>query len=277
MTRTRSDFSAAMIVSVLLHGGVLVAALVSWPKEPTQVGTTVPVNIISNATYTDLRAAAQAAQEQMATTEQPVPDAPPEAAVEAPVPDPAPPAPVPAPVPAPSPVKPAPAVAKPTVDPTVKGVQKPAAKPQKALDLDALSASIAKSRPSGGKASSAAKGPTKQETALEARAAAGAGKGVSASALAGLVSQIERRWNPNCEVEGGRDVRVRVTFTLSATGQVVGAVEAGGQESSSNPVVRAAAERAIRAVRQAAADKALPREVYGQAWAPTFNAQEACQ
>ncbi|MES2723292.1 MAG: energy transducer TonB [Pseudomonadota bacterium] len=273
MARTGSDFSAAMIVSVLLHGGAIVAGLMSWPKDPPQVGTTVPVNIISNATYTDLRAAAQAAQEQMATTEQPVPDAPPEAAVEAPLPEPLP----PAPVPAPSPVKPAPAAAKPTVDPTAKGVQKPAAKPQKALDLDALSASIAKSRPAGGKSSSAAKGPTRQETALEARAAAGAGKGVSASALAGLVSQIERRWNPNCEVEGGRDVRVRVTFTLSATGQVVGAVEAGGQETSSNPVVRAAAERAIRAVRQAAADKALPREVYGQAWAPTFNAQEACQ
>lgn len=275
MTRTRSDFSAAMLVSVLLHGGALIAALISWPKAPAQVGTTVPVNIISNATYTDLRAAAQAAQEQMATTEQPVPDAPPEAAVEAPLPDPLPPAPAPQPAPTPTPVKPAPA--KPTADPIAKGQQKPAAKPQKALDLDALSASIAKSRPAGGKTSSAAKGPNKQETALEARAAAGAGKGVSASALAGLVSQIERRWNPNCEVEGGRDVRVRVTFTLSATGQVVGAVVAGGQESSSNPVVRAAAERAIRAVRQAAADKALPREVYGQAWAPTFNAQEACQ
>ncbi|MBP7651127.1 MAG: energy transducer TonB, partial [Phenylobacterium sp.] len=96
MTHTRSDFSAAMIVSVLLHGGVLVAALISWPKAPQQAGTTVPVNIISNATYTDLRAAAQAAQAQMATTEQPVPEAPPEAAIEAPVPDPAPPAPLPA-------------------------------------------------------------------------------------------------------------------------------------------------------------------------------------
>ena len=287
MTRTRSDFSAAMMVSVLLHGSALIAALISWPKEPKPVGTTVPVNIISNAAYTDLRAAAKAAKAQAAATEQPVPEAPPEPAAEAPLPDPAPPVPTPAPKPAPAkPVPtpaptptpvPAPTPAKPAVDPNAKAEQKPAPKPQKALDLDALSASIAKSRPSGGKASSAAQGPARQETALEARPAAGAGKGVSASALQGLVSQLQRRWNPNCEVEGGRDVRVRVTFTLSATGQVVGPVEAGGQENSSNPVVRAAAERAIRAVRQAAADKALPREVYGQAWAPTFNAQEACQ
>lgn len=274
MTRTRSDFSAAMLASLLLHGGVLVAALISWPwQKQLPAGTTVPVNIISNATYTDLRAAAQAAQEQAAATEAPVPDAPPEPALETPAPEPVPPAPQPAPTPAK-----APAAAKPTVDPTAKGQQKPApAKPQKALDLDALSASIAKSRPSGGKASSAAQGPARQETAREARPSAGAGKGVSASALAGLVSELQRRWNPNCEVEGGRDVRVRVTFTLSAGGQVVGPVEAGGQENSSNPVVRAAAERAIRAVRQAAAEKSLPREVYGQAWAPTFNAQEACR
>ncbi|MFZ3006030.1 MAG: hypothetical protein WA047_07615 [Phenylobacterium sp.] len=167
-------------------------------------------------------------------------------------------------------------MAKPTVDPNAKGVQKPAAKPQKALDLDALSASIAKSRPSGGKASSAAKGPTRQETALEARAAAGAGKGVSASALAGLREELNRRWNTNCEVEGGSDVKIRVTFTLSAAGQIIGPVEAGGSEHSSNPVVRAAAERAIRAVYRAASERALPRETFGNVWAPTFDGPTSC-
>ena len=32
------------------------------------------------------------------------------------------------------------------------------------------------------------------------------------------------RWNPNCEVEGGRDVLVRVAFKLGVGGQVVGDV-----------------------------------------------------
>ncbi len=265
MSSTRSDFSTAMVASMLLHGGVLVAALISWPWEkPLTPGTTVPVNIISNATYTDLRAAALAKEVQSAMTEAPVPDALPEPA--APTPEPTPPTP-----------QPAAAAPKPVVDPNAKGQQKPTPKPQKALDLDALSASIAKTRPAGGKTSSAAQGAARPETAREARPSAGAGRGVSASALEGLVSQLQRRWNPNCEVEGGRDVRVRVTFTLNTAGQVVGLVEAGGQENSSNPVIRAAAERAIRAVRQAAAEKSLPREVYGQAWAPTFNAQEACR
>jgi hypothetical protein len=87
---------------------------------------------------------------------------------------------------------------------------------------------------------------------------------------------LQRRWNPNCDVEGGRDVQVRVTFILGQAGQVVGEVGADGQDRSANPVVQAAAERAIRAVYAAAPFRSLPRDFYGQRIAVRFNAREAC-
>ncbi|WP_304170014.1 TonB C-terminal domain-containing protein [Phenylobacterium aquaticum] len=274
--RDRSDFSWAMIVSILLHAGLLVFALVSWPAvRELPIGTVVPVNIVSNSTLTDLRAAVQAAKEQTAQTETPVAEAPPEP-IPAPQPQPQPkPTPVP-PQPQPQPAKPA---AKPAPTPApvpdAKGLKKPAAKPA-GLDLDALARSIAKSNPAGGKASSAAKGATRAETALQEHPRAGAGMGNSANALAGLADELQRRWNPNCEVEGGRDVKVRVTFTLGPGGQLVGVVDAGGQEESGNSVVKAAAERAIRAVHQAAPFSNLPRDFFGQRVTVNFNAREAC-
>jgi hypothetical protein len=68
---------------------------------------------------------------------------------------------------------------------------------------------------------------------------------------------------------------VRVSFGLSPGGDLSGPVEAGGLERSDNPVVRAAAERAIRAVLQAAPFPALASPT-GQRIAVNFNAREAC-
>ena len=262
MAETRSDFSGAMIGSLMLHAVLIVLALVAWPNHrPFNLGSAVPVNLVSNAPTTDVRAADQSAEPATAQTEIPEPDAalaPAEVATATP---PSPPAPVPATTPATKPAKP---------------TKKAAAEPR--LDLDALAASLNKtSRANAGK-SSAAQGANSAETALQARPALG--KGLSASAqigLAGLAEELQRRWNPNCEVEGGRDVRVRVNFTAGVGGQLIGVVEAGGQENSSNPVVRAAAERAIRAVHQAAPFKTLPRELYGVGISVNFDAGKACQ
>ncbi|MCI3131820.1 TonB C-terminal domain-containing protein [Phenylobacterium aquaticum] len=274
--RDRSDFSWAMIVSILLHAGLLVFALVSWPVvKELPIGTVVPVNIVSNSTFTDLRAAVQADKEQTAQVETPAPEAEPQ-----PVPAPQP---QPQPKPTPTPPQPQSQPAKPAAKPApapapvpdAKGQKKPAAKPA-GLDLDALARSIAKSQPAGGKASSAAKGPNRASTALQERPRAGAGVGNSANALAGLADELQRRWNPNCEVEGGRDVKVRVTFTLGPGGQLVGMVDAGGLDQSGNSVTKAAAERAIRAVHQAAPFSNLPHDFFGQRVTVNFNAREAC-
>jgi outer membrane biosynthesis protein TonB len=261
----RTDFSRAMVGSVLLHGGVIVALLVSGMfAKPLPVGGIVPVTIVSDSKITDLRAAQAAPQEQTAQTEEPVPDAPaPPAAIE------------PTPQPRPTPLPPTP-TPKPAVDPFAKGPKPPARPVEKSLDLDALAASVNRMAKAGGKTSSAAKGAARPETALEAREAAGAGKGLSAIQMAGLAGELQRRWNPNCDVEGGRDVKVRVIFTLGPGGQVVGQVSAGGLEQSPNPVVKAAADRAIRAVHQAAPFSAQYGGAFGQKVTVNFNAREAC-
>ena len=125
---------------------------------------------------------------------------------------------------------------------------------------------------SGG--SSAAKGATRPETATQARPAAGTG--LQANQLRGLADELQRRWNPNCDVEGGRDVQVKVTFTLGMSGQVVGEVSANGAERSANAVVQTAADRAIRAVYAASPFRNLTRDFYGQRISVNFNAREAC-
>lgn len=253
--RARPDYSRAGVASLLLHVGVIAILVLSrlFAKD-LPVGSVVPITIVPNANVTDLRAAQQADVAQTAQAEAPEP------AVE---PTPTPPQPTPpTPVPTPKPTE-----AKPVPD---KGL-KPPAKPEKSLDLDALLASVKKAAPKN-----AARGANRAETALQAREAAGAGQAEMAAAMNGLANELQRRWNPNCEVEGGRDVKVRVTFTLGSGGQLVGAVQAGGQENSANPVVKAAAERAIRAVHQAAPFSTLPRGFFGQAVTVNFNAREAC-
>ena len=147
---------------------------------------------------------------------------------------------------------------------------KPAPRAEKSLDLDALAASVAKSS----QRSSAAKGPARQATAPEARPDLGSGQ--AAAAIAGMSDEIQKRWNPNCEVEGGRNVRLQLAFTLGAGGQVDGKVDAQGAEHSSDPVVKAAAERAIRAVYAAAPFTRLPRNLYGQRFKLNFRTSEAC-
>jgi outer membrane biosynthesis protein TonB len=260
----RREIQPAMLGSVLLHATVAVALLVSWNfARDLKVGSVVPVTIVSQAPATDVRKAEQAPVEQTAQADEPVPQAPLESTPPAPEPKPAPPPPTPKPTPIPAKPVPAPA-AKPA----------PPAKPEKSLDLDALSASISKlQKPSTPKPSSAAKGPARPETALQARPALGAG--ISAAALTGLTDELQRRWNPNCDVEGGRDVQVRVTFVIGAGGQVVGDV-ASQIKGVQTPVSRTAAERAVSAVYAAAPFRNLPREFYGDKIAVNFNAREAC-
>jgi outer membrane biosynthesis protein TonB len=253
-----------MLGSVLLHAAVAIALLISWNfTRDLKVGSAVPVTIVSRAPDMDVRPAEAAPVEQAAQTEEPTPEAPPQSTPPAPTPKAAPPPPKPEPKPlppAPSP-KPLPKTA-------------PTPKPEKSLDLDALSASISNmARPAAPKPSSAAKGPARTETAPVARQTLGTG--LSAAALSGLTDELQRRWNPNCDVEGGRDVQVRVVFTLGAGGQVVGDVTPQ-IKGAATPVARVAAERAVSAVFAASPFRNLPREFYGDKIAVNFNAREAC-
>lgn len=282
MTRERESLTPALAGSALLHAGLAAILLISWPwSRELKVGTVVPVTIVANAPTTDVRPAMEAPEPQFAATPEPEPLTP--LQPPAPTPAPEPPAPRPTSVAKPTPAPkalPNQAVAKPTPTPVAKPAQPaPTAKPmpRQEVDLDKLLASVSKSAKAGGGApkSAAPKGPApRPETAAQARPAVGAG--LSAAAVAGLSDELQRRWNPNCEVDGGREVRLRVTFTIGTNGQVTGDVSAGGDERSANAVVQAAAERAIRAVYAASPFRSLPPEFYGQRVAVRFNAREAC-
>lgn len=275
MTRERTNLSPAAAGSLLLHLGVVAAMMISWPwAKDLKVGNVVPVNIVANAPSTDLRAAVQAPEEQSAQSEAPVPDAPIQDVSPEPAPTPSPTP--PAPAARPSPAAPAPKPVPKTPTPTPQKAAQPAAKPAKPadLDFDALLASVSKSaKSSGGRTSSAPKGASRPETATQARP--DLGKGLAASAIAGLADELQRRWNPNCDVEGGRDVQIRTTFTLGISGDVLGDVRSEIR-GPATPVAQAAAERATRAVYAAAPFRNLPRDLYGQRIGVNFNARQAC-
>lgn len=257
----RIEVSPAALGSIGLHVAVAAAFMITWGDRDLKVGSVVPVTIVANAPDADTRPAIQAPETQAAATEEPVPEAPAE---------PAPPPPTPAPPPPPTPK------AAPTPPKAAAPVAKPAAKPvEKSFDLDALSASLkAPARNAPQRPSAAPKGPTRAETAPVARQTAGSGLAAGA-AMQGLAEELQRRWNPNCDVEGGRDVVIRTTFQLGVGGQVVGNVAAQIQ-GARTPVAQAAADRAVRAVYAAAPFRNLPREFYGDRIAVNFNAREAC-
>jgi len=260
----RRELQPAMAGSLAMHLIIAIALMISWNfGRNLKVGAIVPVTLVANAPETNVREAEQAPVEQAAATPEPVPSAPVQSAAPPEPAKPVPPPPKPVPTPKVVEPKPAPAPARPTP-----------AKPEKSLDLDALSASISKLAKPAAKPSSAAKGPAKPETALQARPALGTGA-ASAAAISGLAEELQRRWNPNCDVDGGRDVLVRVFFTLGAGGQVVGDVTSEIR-SARTAVSVAGANRAVSAVYAAAPYRNLPREFYGEKISVNFNAREAC-
>ena len=290
----RRELSPALLSSVLLHGAAAAALLISWNStRDLKVGAVVPVTIVTNASATDLAPAVEAPVEQTAQTETPGPQAPlepvpaPQPTPQPPAPAPAPPPPTPRPVPprptptptartpapTPAPTKAAPQPAKPArPTPPAKAAQP---KADSGLNFDALLASIDKSsKTGGGRPSSAPKGATRPATAPEARPNLGSGQS-AAAAVSGLAEELQRRWNPNCDVEGARDVLVLVTFKIGPGGQVAGNVGSSITRGQ-GAVAQASADRAVRAVYAASPFRNLPRELYGQSVRVNFNAREAC-
>lgn len=264
--RREQTVSPGLLASIALHGAVaaLIAFGLPWKKaEPITIGESVPVTIVTNGP-TNVRPAEEALEEQTAQTPDPAPDATPQ-----------PPAPTPSPTPTPAPAPPN----KPTTVPKPAPTPTPAKPTQQKKNDDffaSLEASIAKTKKATGKPTATApKGPARAETSVSARPAMGAATGLSAAALGRLQGEVQDRWNPNCEVEGGANVNVRVVFVIGPGGRVVGQPESPGT-SSPDPVVKAASDRAIRALFAASPFTYLPSELYGQKIALNFNAKQAC-
>lgn len=264
--RREHAVSPGLLGSVALHGAVaaLIAFGLPWKSsKPITIGESVPVTIVTNGP-TNIRPAEEALEEQTAQTPDPAPEATPQ-----------PPAPIPAPTPTPAPPPPKSATQpKPAPSPTP-------AKPKETKKTDndffaSLEASIAKTKKATGKpTANAPKGAARAETSVSARPAMGAATGLSAAALGRLQGEVQDRWNPNCEVEAGAGVNVRVVFVIGPGGRVVGQPESPGT-TSPDPLVKTASDRAIRALFAASPFAYLPSDLYGQKIALNFNAKQAC-
>ncbi|HEX3407512.1 MAG TPA: energy transducer TonB, partial [Caulobacteraceae bacterium] len=137
MSAPRQSRAPAFVAAVLLHAAVLALVLFAPGKPPQPLGSSVPINIVSSAPFTDTRPAVQAPQTQAAQAPEPVPEAKPQPP--APIPAPAPAftetrpqrpmkaeRPTPIPAPAPKAMRPTPT---PTEQPSMKAAAQPAAKP----------------------------------------------------------------------------------------------------------------------------------------------------
>jgi periplasmic protein TonB len=254
MSSTRANRSPALLVSALIHAGVIVAAVVAWPffAKPIQLGKVVPVTIVTNAPPAEMSPAVQAPKPAPAMTPAPEPQAP---AAPAPI-SPAPPAPPPKPAappkPAPQP-KPTPAKQAPALKPAPAPAKANAAKQD--LDLDALVASLSTStHRASARASAGDPGPNRLRTDTTAQQGKGSDDKMSGSELGALTEKLGRLWNPNCQVEGAHGIIVRVHVRLTPQGYVVGQPELAdgvNVNSISDPIQAAASRRALSAAGRA--------------------------
>jgi outer membrane biosynthesis protein TonB len=296
----RTSRFPSFAASAILHLAVFLAAFITWPmwSKKIEMSEAVPITIVASAPQADVRPAEKAETVQTAATPEPepTPQSAPSAPEPAPQPTPAPPPPAPAPKPVPKPTptpKPQPApkpVPKPTPAPPP---QPPKAKPQ-TLNLDQLAAAKTKnlhsSAPSSsldltalaasprGARSNSPKGPARAETDFLARLAVGKATALSGDAMSALQSKLNRLWNPNCEVEGGGGVQVRVEMKLSPTGYLIGSPSLVNEAGSGigQAIIDASAQRALSAVKQGEPYTEIPRDGPHDIILK-FNAKQACQ
>jgi outer membrane biosynthesis protein TonB len=291
----RNSRLPSYLTSAILHLAVFLAAYITWPmwSKPIKLTEAVPVTIVTSAPAADVRPAEQAEKVETAQAPAPVPEAEPQPPAPEPLPTPKPappPPPTPQPKPRPTPKPPQPAPPQPAPTPKPTPPPPPKAKPQE-LNLDRLAASkaskaAAKSQSldlnalAGGSPktrSSAAKGPARAETDLLSRLAVGRASALSGDALSALQAKLNRLWNPNCGVEGGANVQVRIHVLLATDGSIAGGPTVIGKTSSgaSADVVQVAAQRALGAVQRGAPYTELPKDS-AHDLNLAFNAKRAC-
>ncbi len=281
--------SPAILGSIALHVGALALALVSWPKEPLPtVPSSVPVSIVSSEVVaaaapdnpseeliTEAAASAPSAPVEAPPTPVPTPappvPTPPRPTPPAPRPTPAPMRP-PTPAPRPTPARPTPTPPRPTPPtpsrptPTPARPTPPAARPtpsrnEPTLDLSSLAPGPRRPGPTGPRA------PTGQQ-------GAGAASQASGPQLTAIFNQVYPNWTLPCDIPGADQLRIRITVTLSADGRIT----AGPTlvDPQSDAVYRAAADGAMRALRQTAPFD-VPSGFPGGQFAPVFNTERACR
>ena len=239
---------SSLLASIAVHAAVVLAVvgygLLGFTREPLNVESAVPVSIISE---TVIEAAAPDNPDDELITEDaataPVAPTPPE-----PVPpEPAPPPP-PRPTPTPAPVKKAtPPRPTPPREPT--------------LDLDALAGPP---RP----------GPRPGPRALTGQTGAGAAPQATGPQITAVFNQVYPNWILPCDIPGADNLRIQMDVTLDEQGRITAGPTLIGARA--DPVWRAAADGAIRAIRQTAPFD-VPSGFPGGRFRPTFVTERACR
>jgi protein TonB len=271
MRRERTNLTPSMMVSVGLHLAVFLSAVIVWPwfGKPVQVANVTAITL-TPAPSAPPPPALQAPEEQQAQAPEPTPTP------EVKPPPAPPPQPQPTPVPKPPQPQPKPKADRAAADKLLQSLAQTQKTPSKAKSdnfLANLDASLTPQKPQG-----ARRGPAQAETALAPRTDPGAAQATT-DAAAAVSGRLNRIWNKSCGVEGFRDLVIRVKFNLTIDGQLLGAPQVMDPAPPGNSVWQAAADRAVRAVNQAAPFSELPRHTYGQwkSFTAIFNGREACQ
>lgn len=255
---------SSLLASIAVHAAVVLAVvgygLLGFTREPLDVESAVPVSIISE---TVIEAAAPDNPDDELITEDaataPVAPTPPE-----PVPpEPAPPPP-PRPTPTPAPVKkatpPRPTPPRPTPPPRPQP-PRPTPPREPTLDLDALAGPP---RP----------GPRPGPRAPTGQTGAGAAPQATGPQITAVFNQVYPNWILPCDIPGADALRIQMDVTLDEQGRITAGPTLIGARS--DPVWRAAADGAIRAIRQTAPFD-VPSGFPGGRFRPTFVTERACR
>lgn len=285
--------SPAILGSLALHAGVVALAFVTVShtvEEPKPLVASVPVTIVSEEVV------------QAAPADNPQPEPSPDDAATAPVlqPDPVPPTPeptppqpqprpaptpprttpprpaptptpTPKPTPTPTPPRPTPRPQPPTPAPPTKAQPTPRPSPpaparpapqrtEPSLDLDAL-AGPTRPTNNGGRPSPGQQG-------------AGTASQATGPQITAIFNQVYPNWILPCDIPGADQLRIQVELTLSADGRITRGPSLINAQSSN--VYRAAADGALRALRQTAPFD-VPQGFPGGVYRPTFNTERACR
>jgi hypothetical protein len=91
--------------------------------------------------------------------------------------------------------------------------------------------------------------------------------------ITAIFNQVYPNWILPCDIPGADELRIQVDLTLSADGRITKGPTLVNPQSSA--VYRAAADGALRALRQTAPFD-VPTGFPGGQYRPTFNTERAC-
>ena len=284
--------SPAILGSLALHAGVIALAFVTFShkmdENETPLVASVPVTIVSEEVI------------QAAPADNPQPEPSPDDAATAPVqqPDPVPPTPEPTPPqpqPRPTPTPPRPTPPRPAPTPTPKPTPTPTPPRPTPRPQPPTPAPPTKAQPTPRPATPAPARPAPQRTepSLDLDALAGPtrptnnrgrpatgqqGAGAASQAtgpqITAIFNQVYPNWILPCDIPGADQLRIQVELTLSADGRITRGPSLINAQSSN--VYRAAADGALRALRQTAPFD-VPQGFPGGVYRPTFNTERACR